>query len=130
MCLSGVFRDRSDLISTSENLNQSAKCNYCDLIGLHDTSEHKCQVCGMIGLNSHSYVDCKLLCTICDGFHTTENHKCFLCMKSDHDISECPVRCTICKWFSLHKKENHRCMNCGLIGSDSHISKHCPQLEA
>jgi len=120
----------------------------------HPTSLHTCSYCGSGGLLSHRDYECPLRfmklkikyaigkciicgangehatflcfarCQICSGYHTTEQHKCYLCGQRDHKEIDCPRRCVICR--QPHLTAEHKCGICGCEGPDSHPTLNCP----
>ena len=51
----------------------------------------KIPICNICGIFRHSETACNCRCTICNGNHVTEKHRCFVCnILGDHESKDCP----------------------------------------
>lgn len=93
-------------------------CNMCDDNNLHNDDKIGCDSCG---------ISDERVCSICQKFHPTKEHRCIVCQKTgidSHNQKDCPERCGICS-ARFHRTNEHKCERCGEICS--HTSKNCPK---
>ena len=95
------------------------RCRHCRMVDDHRSAdcpleaefESGCRICQR---NDHVWINCSQRCTICQGYHTVDEHECVLCHlrgSSSHRSPDCP-RCRICQ--GLHDTMDHRCPACDI----------------